>query len=96
MNYVVSEHHVNVHTHARARARTHVVHSLTQCVFLLQKEFLSKLKESRRKHHADIVEIQVRSVFLACLIQPTSLYFLNLTAKINRMCLTDVILVPYL
>jgi len=49
LNYVVSEDHVNVHAHTHTH--THVVmHSLTQCVLLLQRELTRKMEDHVNVH----------------------------------------------
>jgi len=53
------------------------VHSLTQCVFLLQRKLELKLKKDKHDLKHKILQLKVSSVFLTCLIQSTSLYFLT-------------------
>jgi len=64
--------YVYTHTHKHT-----VVHSLTQYVFLLQREIELKVKKENQELKQKFAQLQVSSVFLACLIQSTSLYYLT-------------------
>jgi hypothetical protein len=73
LNCIFSD-YVNVYLHTHTH--THV-HSLNQCVFLLQQVFLWTSKLEHKKHLQEKAQLKVSSVFLACVIQSSSLYFLT-------------------